>query len=156
MALVQGRLGEAGKQLGESLRLWWEGGQLASVAASLENHAQLAAASGQRDDALRVVGAAMGLRTTLRVAAPPSLIRALPILREAWLDEARTTLGQERVEKLLSDGRAMSTGDAVRYALRAGQSSLADTSLTASSPLTRREQEVARLVARGRSNRQIA
>jgi DNA-binding NarL/FixJ family response regulator len=98
----------------------------------------------------------MGRRTTLRVAPPPSQIRALPILREAWLDEARTTLGHDGVETLLSGGRAMTTGDAVRFALRAGLSSSADTSLTDWSPLTRREQEVARLVARGFTNRQIA
>jgi predicted ATPase/DNA-binding CsgD family transcriptional regulator len=156
VALAQGRLGEARRQLAESLRLWWERGERTSVAASLESHAQLAAAYGQREDALRLAGAAIGLRTTLRISAPPNLIRSLPVLREAWLDDARATLGDEAVEALLSYGRAMSTADAVRHALRAGLSWSADTDLTAPSPLTRREQEVAQLIARGRSNRQIA
>jgi predicted ATPase/DNA-binding CsgD family transcriptional regulator len=151
LALVQGRLGEARKQLSESLRLWWELGELPAVAGSLESHAQLAAAYGQRDDALRLAGAGIGLRTTLRVSAVPHS----RVLLE-WLDEARTTFGHEAVETLLAEGRAMTTGDAVRYALRAGQSLSADTGLTTWSPLTRREREVARLVARGRSNRQIA
>jgi predicted ATPase/DNA-binding NarL/FixJ family response regulator len=152
IALAQGRRGEARKQLNESLRLWWEIGERAKIADSLESHAQLAAASGQRDDALRLAGAAMGLRTTLQVSAPPRM----RMLHEAWLDETRTTLGHETVDTLLSNGRAMTTDDAVRYALRPRLSSSADTDVAPWSPLTRREQEVAQLVARGRSNRQIA
>jgi predicted ATPase/DNA-binding CsgD family transcriptional regulator len=152
VALAQGRRAEARKRLAESLRLWWEIGEQAKVADSLECHAQLLAASGQRDDALRLEGAATGLRTKLRVSAPPPM----RLLHESWLDEARTTLGDEVVDTLLSNGRAMTTDDAVRYALRPRLSWSTDTDVAPWSPLTRREQEVARLVARGRSNRQIA
>jgi predicted ATPase/DNA-binding CsgD family transcriptional regulator len=152
IALEQGRHREAREQLAESLRLFWELGERARVPDSLESHAQLAAASGGRDAALRLAGAAMGLRAILRVAVPARM----QISNEAWVDEARTALGHEMFDTMLSSGQAMSADDAVRYALSLQQSSSTDTLASLWSPLTRREQEVARLVARGRSNRQIA
>ncbi len=152
IALAQGQRGEAEQQLAESLRLWWELGERAKVADSLENHAQLAVASGQHDAALRLAGAAMSLRATLRVSAPPHT----RILLDACLKEARTVLGPEAVETLLSHGQAMTADDAVRHALVPRLPSSTDPHASPRSPLTRREQEVARLVARGRTNRQIA
>ena len=152
IALARGRRNAARQQLAESLHLFWENGERVKVADSLEIHAQLAAVFGRRDAALRLAGAAMGLRATLRISVPPRM----QILSEAWADEARRTVGHETVDTMLSNGQAMSAADAVRYALSLPQSSSADTHVSGWSPLTRREQEVARLLARGRSNRQIA
>ena len=114
VALIQGRRADARQQLAESLRLWLELGEQAKVADSLENHAQLAAASGQPDVALRLAGAATGLRMTLRVAAPPHM----QSLHKVWLERARTTLGPERADALLSNAQTMTAEEAVRYALR--------------------------------------
>ena len=152
VALIQGRRADARQQLAESLRLWLELGEQAKVADSLENHAQLAAASGQPDVALRLAGAATGLRMTLRVAAPPHM----QTLHKVWLERARTKLGPERADALLSNAQTMTAEEAVRYALRRQLTTSTTTHATSWSPLTKREQEVARLVVRGRSNRQIA
>jgi hypothetical protein len=110
VALIQGRRADARHQLAESLRLWLELGEQAKVADSLENHAQLAAASGQPDVVLRLAGAATGLRMTLRVAAPPHM----QTLHKVWLERARTKLGPERAEALLSNARTMTAEEAVR------------------------------------------
>jgi ATP/maltotriose-dependent transcriptional regulator MalT len=152
VALRQGRRDEALTRLGESLRSWWEIGELARVADSLDGHARLAALRGQREQALRLAGAASGLRARLRVAAPPQ-VRALS---EEWFGEVHRSLGDERITPLLAIGQAMSADEAVVYALQTAQPTAAAVKLVSLSPLTAREQDVARLVAGGRSNRQIA
>jgi predicted ATPase/DNA-binding CsgD family transcriptional regulator len=152
VALRQGRRDEALTRFGESLRLWWEIGEQARVADSLDGHARVAALRGQREQALRLAGAASGLRTRLRVAAPPQ-VRALS---DEWFGEVQRSLGDEHITPLLAVGQAMSTDEAVVYALQAAQPTTAAVTLVSLSPLTAREQDVARLLAGGRSNRQIA
>jgi non-specific serine/threonine protein kinase len=152
VALVQGRPSEAHTQLLESLRLCWELGEQARVADVLETLSQLVAVGGQRHEALRLAGAATALREKLRVAAP-SRTRTF---QQPWMDQARKALGEESVAAFLSEGQAMTTDEAVRDALNIELGSSSATEMDSRSPLTRREAQVARLVARGMGNRAIA
>jgi non-specific serine/threonine protein kinase len=68
----------------------------------------------------------------------------------------RKTLDDEGVAAFLSAGQAMTTDQAVVYALQPQELATSDTKLDTWSPLTAREQDVAKLVARGFTNRQIA
>ena len=157
VALAQGQRAEAQARLAESLRLWWEVGQRAKVADSLESHARLAAARGQREPALRLAGAAAAIRAKLRASARPQD----QVIHQAWLERTRRRLGEETFAALLSAGQGMTMDQAVAYALRGDPSAAPHATVTdvkpgGWAPLTAREQEVARLVASGMTNRQIA
>ena len=152
VALRQGQRAEAQARFAESLRLWWEIGEHAKVADSLDGHARLAAMRGHRERALRLAGAASGLRARLRVVAPPQS-RAV---RGEWFDEVCKSLDDDGIAAFLAAGQTMTTDQAVAYALQPQEGAPSDTKLDAWSPLTAREQEVAKLVARGFTNRQIA
>jgi ATP/maltotriose-dependent transcriptional regulator MalT len=152
VALRQGQRAEAQTRFAESLRLWWEIGEHAKVADSFDGHARFAAMRGQRERALRLAGAASGLRARLRVVAPPQS----RTVRDEWFDEVRKTLDDDGIAALLAAGQTMTTDQAVAYALQPQELAPSDTKLDAWSPLTAREQEVAKLVARGFTNRQIA
>jgi DNA-binding NarL/FixJ family response regulator len=80
----------------------------------------------------------------------------LRTLRDQWFDEVRKFLGDEDTAAFVSAGQMMTTDEAVAYALQAPESQTSDEELASWSPLTSREQQVAKLVARGLSNRQIA
>ncbi len=115
---------------------------------------------GQPDRAVRLVGAAEHLRQT--IGAP-----ALDVERqrlEEWLTGARRQLGDQRFASAHSAGREMTLEQACADALRpavephrsAGE---ARGVLPGSRPhdaLSRREQEVATLIAEGRTNHEIA
>jgi non-specific serine/threonine protein kinase len=152
IAMAQGRRGEAHEQLTESMRLCWEIGEQASVADLLDTRGQLIAIGGQYGEALRLAGAAMTIRDALRVSASPRR----QAIRQAWMEQARQALGSEGVETLLADGKAMSIDAAVRYALSAAPPSWTAMDTNSRSPLTRREEEVAQLIAQGMGNRAIA
>jgi non-specific serine/threonine protein kinase len=132
--------------------LRWELGQQGFVASSLDRHAAIAALRGRRERALRLTGAASGLRARLRLAVPPPVLR----MRNEWLVEVRRILGDEAVASFMSAGQMMTDNEAVAYALQAPDSQASDDKLASWSPLTSREQQVAKLVARSFTNRQIA
>jgi predicted ATPase/DNA-binding CsgD family transcriptional regulator len=152
VALRQGQRAEAQTCFAESLRLCWEIGEHAKVADSLDAHARFAAMQGQRESALRLAGAASGLRERLGIIAPPQS----RTVRDEWFDEVRKTLDDDAIAAFLASGQTMTTDQAVAYALQPQEPAPSDTKLDAWSPLTAREHEVARLVARGFTNRQIA
>jgi ATP/maltotriose-dependent transcriptional regulator MalT len=157
VAFAQGRRSEAQTRLDESLRMWWEMGQRAKVLDSLETHAHLEAAGGKCQSALQLAGAAAALRGMLRVFARPRD----EAVHEAWLQRTRQEVGEDTCAALLLEGQGMTMDQAVACALGrdrsvAPQATTPDVKLQSWAPLTAREQEVARLVADGRSNRQIA
>jgi non-specific serine/threonine protein kinase len=75
-------------------------------------------------------------------------------VRDEWFDEVCKTLDADAAAALLAAGQTMTTAEA--YALQPQEIATSDTKLGAWSPLTAREQEVAKLVARGLGNRAIA
>lgn len=111
--------------------------------------AGVAASTGRPRRALRLAGVAQGLCEADQFSMPA--VRAARL--EQWLAPARNQLGSAAAQ-VMTEGRRMSLAEAVSYAL-------ADEPEEAwrSGPrrtLTRRELEVAVLVAQGRTNRGVA
>ncbi len=159
IAAAEGQYSRARTALGESLLVRHELGDRSGVAESMESLAALDAAERQLELAVRLGAAAAALRE--RIGAP--LTPQGQVVLDQWLVPTRKMLGAEATTRAWASGRAMSGEAAVQLALaptlrepnralrssgrKAGQSGAA---------LSPREQEVAVLLARGLSNRQIA
>ena len=154
----QGDHGRAISSFERSLVISQRAGREASIINALEGMAGLAGARGDAPQAARLWGAAEAGREATGIALPP-VERAL---HEPHLASARSRLGTAAWEEALSGGRAMSLDEAAEYALE--QENVPPTAPTPEEPmageladnLTRREREVAVLVARGLTNRQIS
>jgi DNA-binding CsgD family transcriptional regulator len=158
-ALTRGDYAAARDRLGESIALQAEVGDAAGVAFVLERFAGLAAAQGRHAGAVLLVAAAAALRERAGTPLPSSGQAKL----DRTLEPARRVLGQAAAAAWQA-GRALALDEAVAEALAisdpAGQSAAACANShgdgVAVSILTPREQEVAALIARGYTNRQIA
>jgi len=160
IALARGDRETARERLCTSISILRELGDVAAVALVLERFVVLASASGQPTEAIRLAGAADAIRafasTPLSLAGQAKLNQTLEPLRRA--------LGSEATEEAWRSGQTLNLEAAVAAALRIAEpmppsAEPADVSATAASApsaLTRREQEVAVLIARGLTNRQIA
>jgi non-specific serine/threonine protein kinase len=145
----RGHADAAAPLLAEALARFEDADDGRGVAQALESAAALAAARGTSAPAARLLGAAAVLRE--RLAAP------LPAEDRAGLDAVlgrlRSVLGPDAAEGLLLAGRSLPRPAAVAAArdlLSGAPPPGAD-----AGALTPREREVARLVRRGRTNRQI-
>jgi DNA-binding CsgD family transcriptional regulator len=134
-------------------------GRKPQVIESLEGMAGLAGALGKDTRAARLWGAAEATREDTGIALSPSE-RAL---HEPYLNSARSRLEETAWEEALAEGRAMSLDRATEYALSTEEPDPPPIPVSeepsANQPpvaLTRREDEVAILVARGLTNRQIS
>jgi len=130
----------------------------AYLALPLEAVAQIAVAANQPARALRLAGAAAAVRQGVGPYMSTQQIQL-----ERWACRARAELGQTAALAACIGGQALTDEDAIAEAMSfltiigAGRSNpvVADES-DSRVPLTPRELEVARLVAQGFSNRQIA
>jgi predicted ATPase/DNA-binding SARP family transcriptional activator/DNA-binding CsgD family transcriptional regulator len=129
-------------------------GKKLTIINSLEGMAGLAGALGEDTRAARLQGAAEAAREATGIVLPP----AERALHESHLGAARSRLGTEwRGPR--DEGRTMSLEAATRYALSEDAAQQRDAVPSAYEPtsnLSRREREVAVLVARGLTNRQIS
>lgn len=126
-------------------------GDATGVALALEG---LAAATAARGDAERAAWLA-GLADGYWDAIPASPPRPVLALRESSLASARQAMGERRFEAAVSAARASAPADAVADAL--GEVQEAPPAGEVSRPtLSRREREVAALIADGLSNREVA
>jgi DNA-binding CsgD family transcriptional regulator len=120
--------------------------------------AHLAATAGRLDEAV-VLDTAVATWLTTLPSLPHPHIHALLNGRVA----ARRTLGQPELDRAVAKGQAVSLAEAVAQVLSAQALAFGECSVEASVPsgtagpdgLTARELEVLRLVASGRSNREI-
>jgi predicted ATPase/DNA-binding CsgD family transcriptional regulator len=173
IAVAAGDFAQARQSLAENLRLNQRCGQRLGIARGLEACAALAAATGQPGEAARLAGAACQLRESLGhgTGIGPRI--------EQVLEFARGQIGTSAAA-LFAEGREMTPEDAVAFALGGGQapSGPAEPAWTdparaartdpagsgggglgggrAAGPLTPRELEIARLIAQGLSNKDIA
>ena len=171
IAVTSGDFDQAQESLAEALRLNQIGGQRLGIARGLEAFAALAAAWQQPERAARLAGAACQLRESLGhgTGIGPRI--------EQVLEFARGRLGASAAAALFAEGREMTAEDAVGFALGPdrnqpvpGPSAATEPAWTdparlaggahrgpnLSTPLTPREHEIVKLIARGLSNREIA
>ncbi|HEY3062039.1 MAG TPA: LuxR C-terminal-related transcriptional regulator, partial [Chloroflexota bacterium] len=120
------------------------------VAKSLQSIAALADAEKHRERAVQLVGAAAGIREAIGALPTPTDQAML----DRWLVPLRQLLGPEATRLAWEEGQAMPVEQAVDLALAATEALPVQVNRPA--VLSPREQEVAALLARGLSNRQIA
>ena len=97
--------------------------------------------------AARLLGVAEALRETIGAPVPPCERAAY----DRTVSELRAVMGEEAFAKARAEGRAMSLEQAVEHV-----PGKASPTQEAPSALTRREREIAALIAQGLTNRQIA
>jgi DNA-binding CsgD family transcriptional regulator len=150
VAYRRGELGRADASLKESLRVHHDLGDRWRIASVLEALAGSARARGELERAARLFGAAEALREAIGTPVPlcerPDRDRNVAAVR-ARLSDA-----------VWAEGRAMTLGEAVGYALAEGSVSPATKAQAEVRPsaLTRRQWEIAQLIARGMTSREIA
>ncbi|WP_345361229.1 ATP-binding protein [Actinoallomurus liliacearum] len=124
------------------------------MALCVEVLAWIAADEGDPERAARLVGA---LREIWReVGGPPYVY--LTRYREQCERAIRDRLGGPRFDALFEEGCGFSSAETTAYALREGEVQVTPVTpdQRSLSPLTHRETEVARLIAKGMSNKEIA
>jgi predicted ATPase/DNA-binding SARP family transcriptional activator/DNA-binding CsgD family transcriptional regulator len=158
--LIRGNHEPAATLLEESVRVLGGSEDKFCLAYGIFGLAAVAAARAQPRRAARLWGAAEGLREEIGVVSLTHWeLHAFDY--EVRVSAARNMLGDEGAwEEAFAQGRAMSNEEAAGYALSEEVVSAAPQRTPAGGrtddPLTRREREVAALVARGLTNRQIA
>ncbi len=151
----RGLFDEAHARLSEALVLFRDLGASVRVAECIEGFAQLAAVWGQGVRAQRLAGAAATLREKLNVPLSQGERAAL----EPRLGRAQQMLAPEQAADAWASGAAMPVDDSIAEALQrppAAPAARHSAGLNGNQPLTRRERDVATLVAKGLSNRDIA
>jgi DNA-binding CsgD family transcriptional regulator len=128
----------------------WSSDQLL-VTHGVELLAWCATKEGDYEAAASLFGAAD--RMWAHLGGNFSGFRAIAWHRDRCLDEAKRALSPSGFEQALAEGSSMSRDAVLEWAVRASVPAATDDSGT---PLTTRELEVARLVARGLTNRDIA
>jgi predicted ATPase/DNA-binding SARP family transcriptional activator/DNA-binding CsgD family transcriptional regulator/Flp pilus assembly protein TadD len=140
----------------ESLELLQKAQDKQHIADCLEIMASAAGARGSAKSAARLWGAAEALREEIGVPLQPEDRRVL----EPYLATARSSLGELAWQTTLAEGRAMMPEQAIEYSLGGEKPLLppptAHLSGGAPTALTPRGKEIAILVSRGLTNRQIA
>jgi predicted ATPase/class 3 adenylate cyclase/DNA-binding CsgD family transcriptional regulator len=140
--------------LAESLALYRALDDRRGIAQSLEGLAAVAFVAGRLPEAVRVLSAAAALRAGL--GAPIALADRREYDRV--LEGVKASMASSEFEREWSTGRSLEPDDAIQLALDAAQPPIPRARLIEKpkSPLTPREHEVAALISRGLSNREIA
>jgi non-specific serine/threonine protein kinase len=157
LLLIQGDSERAAPLFEEGLLLQRELKYKAVVYFSLMGMAGVAALRGQPARAARLFGASEALREDIGLSVTP--VANAYYDYESYVGAARAGLSEEAFNAAWSEGRTMSPEQAVEYALSAEDTSpraVPEPHVAAPGSLTPREEEIALLIARGLTNRQIA
>ena len=122
------------------------------IAQCLDALAWIAASQQKAARTLTLLGAA----DTTRAAIPALLPPALSVYHDGALDVARKALPAAQYRAAFARGAAMSQAEAIAFALGESPRPAPGPAAESQPRLTRREQDVAALVAQGMSNSQIA
>jgi predicted ATPase/DNA-binding CsgD family transcriptional regulator len=148
--LVAGDLEGAARDSQEGLAAKAESEDLLGLAVALDSIASVVAAQGDPHRAALLGGAANRMWKMIR---SPMLGPSYATLREASLRAALAPLDDHERASALARGAAMTTAEAIAVARAAGSGGAP---AEPECPLSKRELEVARLVAEGLTNREIA
>jgi DNA-binding CsgD family transcriptional regulator len=155
-ALTQGDHGRVQALGEESLKLLQKAQDTQHIADCLGIMASAAGARGSAKRAARLWGAAEALREEIGV----TLQAEVRMVLDPYLATARSSLGEVAWRTTLVEGRAMTPEQAIEHSLDIGEPLLPPPATHRSgentTTLTPREKEVAVLVSRGLTNRQIA
>jgi predicted ATPase/DNA-binding SARP family transcriptional activator/DNA-binding CsgD family transcriptional regulator len=151
VAGMQGDYAWAAELGKESLVLFREMEDRWAILQTLVGLGRLAVARGYNERAARLLGAAESMREATGSALPPPIREA----HDQNVATLRPALGEQTFTALWTQGSAMSFEEAVEFAL-AEEPASKPPGDELSSTLTRREREVAALIARGLTNRKIA
>ena len=152
----QGKIPETAAFLEASLRLKQAPGSTDRYGAGrcLEAMAWVAARRRQYRRAAALLGAADTLWT--EIGASASTFGHLIDYNEACARQSRAALGESAFTDAFAQGQALSYDDAIAYALNEQHPPARPAPAAGTTPLTRRERQVAALLAQGLSNREIA
>jgi DNA-binding CsgD family transcriptional regulator/tetratricopeptide (TPR) repeat protein len=147
--------------LRENLRVALESDHKVTIHSSLLGLGGVATARGQPARAARLWGAVEALEDNFGIRMTPAGLSLAGY--EGYLALARSRLKEEEFAAAWAEGKAMTTEQAIQYAL-SEEEAVPPTASPTQRPatggqageLTRREEEVAALVAQGLTNRQIA
>jgi non-specific serine/threonine protein kinase len=149
LAFDEGKNAEAQALFAQALTISRELGYGWPIAQDIGGLAAIAARAGHPERAVCLGAAATRWLRLLAVRMMPDLKVAL----DAALEQARRELGEVAYAAAWAEGQAMTTEQAVECSLAEPVSPRHE---AADTPLSSREREVAALIARGRTNRQIA
>jgi predicted ATPase/DNA-binding CsgD family transcriptional regulator len=150
-ALLDGAVAEAEPLLAESLRLADQIDDLVAQFILLGVLGCHAARSGQPRRAAHLLGAAEAVQARVGAKAMPFFV---PLIAGAE-ESATAALGANKFASEIEAGRKLRRDQAVALALGRRPASTSDTDSAITGMLGRREEEVARLIADGLTNRQI-
>lgn len=122
---------------------------------TIERLALQVAAVGRAERAAMLLGAVVGLYA--RLGMTPTQMLSMRTVRDSAYADARASLGEAPFDRAFERGRQLSWSEAVDLALRDDLGPpVSEPDATAPDSLNAREQQIAALVGRGYTNRQVA